>query len=219
VIERELVRVRPLRAIFDASVLIKASSGAVLVQSAKNGYLLPFWSPAIINDATLYLTWRWMQTTRPSFATAEGTRIAWEELEASLKTWFAPLSGVFRVAEDGPVSTDPSVILFAEKRDFPIWIAALHARADFVVSEEMNLAPSDATGVRQHEGVLFVTFDEFSRILDWYAELDLPQPESSTATDPVPVSSLPAEVRQMIVELLAGPKGPARTVKGHIYHI
>lgn len=93
-----------------------------ILDGARNGAVIPVWSPLIIAEVNRLLTWLWLK--REQGDQSEG---AWKRCSDASKRWFSLMTTFFRVVDDHPPyegtwSEEPSDIW-----DIPIWTAATRA--------------------------------------------------------------------------------------------
>ena len=129
---------RPLVGVVDTSVLVSRRDIEPIAEAARDGYVIPVWSPCIISEAVRVLTWRWLRSRLHEPRTPRDDTLLTRQLEAACsrdaKVWFGIMTEIFRVVVDRPpdeLAWSPEV---RDPWDLPIWNAAVRSRADFVVT-------------------------------------------------------------------------------------
>ncbi|MBI4492306.1 MAG: PIN domain-containing protein [Chloroflexi bacterium] len=190
---------RPLRAVIDTCVFPHTRRWlAPLIDHARNGHVKLFWSPAIIAEANRLLTWLWLDRHDSALTDA-----AWNRCSAAAHRMFARLTTVFHVSEDRP----PPEALWSprplDEWDVPIWTAAVRAKADFIVTENLKDGPPpDGQGLRRHGDITYVHPDQFLALVDWWAD----------AAESAQLPALPGETTVMPELLTSAAMGEDETV-------
>jgi hypothetical protein len=138
-----------------------------IVDSARAGHVRLFWSPCIIEEASRLQAWLWLK--RRAGDVSEASRRGLSDLA---KRWFRIMTTVFEVVDDKP----PPAPLWTETPrdddDLPIWTAAVRAKADVIVTENLDDGPPpDEDGLRHYQGIWYVHPDDFVALLDWWGHL------------------------------------------------
>jgi hypothetical protein len=148
------------RAVIDTSVLADGRLRRELQQQAKLGRFVALWSPWIVGELHRVLTWRWLKRRR-DFGDAN-----WRECGRKARIMMELLIPVFETVDPRPPYPDAWPEL-ADPWDLPVWAAAKHGGANFVVSQNTRDFPSvDPLGRRRSEGVEYVTAGAFLELLN-----------------------------------------------------
>jgi hypothetical protein len=144
-----------------------------LLLGAQAGYVLLVWSPLIIAEVSRLLTWHWIRTK------SQGSldRRSWDRCSADFKTWFDFMTHAFRVVDDRP----PPAPMWTESPrdpwDRPVWTTAVRAKERFsvggiiVITENLSDGPPpNVSGIREHDGVLYLHPERFLAALDEFAD-------------------------------------------------
>jgi hypothetical protein len=175
-----------------------------ILDSARAGYVTPIWSPAIITEANCVLTRLWIQR-HGGVWTPELER----EHSRAVHTWFRYMTAVFRVVDDCPPAESMWSTTPRDPDDTPLWTAAVRARTDFVVTENLQDGPPpDAAGRRRYVGITYVHPVTFIAILQlWASFMDTGQHPTSeelagdtrslaeTVTQPPSLATAPPPVK------------------------
>ena len=143
-----------IKAVCDTSVLVPPSSRRRLVQAAREGLFVPYWSPWIIGELYRVLMWQWFEDKRGDYA-----------LCAKLSnTMMEQMSAYFLVADPKP-PFDQGWPNFQDINDTPIWSLAKMIGANFVVSNNTRHFPPEDNGKCIYEGIEYVTARQFLDII------------------------------------------------------
>lgn len=158
---------RPERiiAVIDACVFPRRSWLDPLLLSAREGYIVPFWSPCIITEVNRFLTWQWLRLYGGDQSPA-----SWRACSADSKKWFSIMTSVFRVVDDCPPA-EPVWDSPRDAWDIPLWSAAKRCDARFIVTANLKDGPpADENGLRIFEGVTWIHPEAFADEVDRCAD-------------------------------------------------
>lgn len=206
---------RPLRAVIDTCVFARLHDWMKpIVLAARAGHVQLYWSPFIIAEVNRLLTWQWLKHRHGDLSDG-----SWRACSDRAHRWFTHMTPVFRVVEDAPPPEPLWTDKPADDWDWPVWTAAIRARADFIVTENLRDGPPpDRDGIQRHAGVFFLHPDRFLAVVDWYADLvvgaQLPElapetpsrPQAATAAASAsedPIETLSPSVREFLLKLLS----------------
>lgn len=155
-------RPRALRAVIDSCVFARRAWLDAIIDSARVGHLVPFWSPCIIAETNRLLTWLWLKRHAGPMNDA-----AWRRLSRDAHRWFEIMSTVFHLVDDRPPLVPMWTAGPADPHDAPIWTAAVRASADCVVTDNLaDAPPADDRGLHIYAGVAYIVPTEFVLLLD-----------------------------------------------------
>jgi len=144
-----------------------------IIDGAKNGVVIPIWSPLIIAEVNRFLTWRWLKLN-------DGNQgdTAWKKCSEASKIWFSNVTAVFRVIDDHPPYEQTWSDHPRDIWDIPIWTAAIRAQQSyrgapvFVVTDNLRDGPpKDEHGLQYHRDVGFIHPEQFAQLIDAWADL------------------------------------------------
>ncbi len=160
-------RGRPLRAVVDSCVFARRDWIEPIVLAARAGYVVPIWSPCIIEEASRLLTWLWLKK-HAGDSLSESVR---RRHSREAHKWFGVMTAVFQVVDDRPPAEPMWTATPADEWDIPLWNAAVRGRAQVIVTENLKDGPPvDETGLQRHRGVAFVSPALFRLILEAWAD-------------------------------------------------
>lgn len=157
----------PFRVVVDACVFPRTRGwiGPIL-DAAKAGYIIPYWSPLIIAESNRVLTWLWLKRRGGDFSEP-----SWERCSVDFKRMFARLTEVFRVVEDCPTASPPWDEP-SDPWDIPIWTAAKRCEAHFIITANLTDGPPpNAEGDQKFEDITFIHPDQFLRGIEAFSDL------------------------------------------------
>jgi hypothetical protein len=176
----------PLRAVIDSCVIPNTNAWLRDIEiNARDGLVLPIWSPLIIAESNRISTWLWLRRESKRTGSelrgatcAESTSLFTEETERRLslaaKKQFQYLTRCFRVVDDHPPMEKSWTENPRDEWDIPIWTAAKRANAQFVVTVNLSDAPpKDSDGIQEHEGIYYLHPSAFLALLNRVADEDL----------------------------------------------
>jgi hypothetical protein len=148
--------------VVDSNVFARRRWMEPLIDAANTGQIVLVWSPCIIAEAARLLTWIWLKKRGAD----PSSDAAWSECSELAHRWFDVMTAVFRVVDDRPPSEEAWPGGPRDERDVPIWTAAVRVRADFVVTENLRDGPPpDDRGVREHDGIVYISPGDLVRML------------------------------------------------------
>jgi len=143
-----------------------------IVDGARDGVVVPVWSPLIIAEVNRLLTWRWLKR-----AGGDQSDASWKSCSAASKTWFSIVTRAFRVVDDHPPYEQAWSDQPRDIWDIPIWTAAIRAQLKFpgapvfIVTENLKDGPpKDKNGLQYHRNVGFIHPDNFLSLLSAWAD-------------------------------------------------
>jgi hypothetical protein len=128
------------------------------MDAAMAGRYTPIWSDWIIAETWRILTEKWLvKQSRPAAGLSTAAK--------AMMRIMAPLCGLERsLPRIGPGAW-PSL---GDPDDEPVWNTAMHAKAQFVVSQNTeDFPPADPHGRRVWEGVEYVVPNDFLARIGW----------------------------------------------------
>lgn len=161
-----------------------------LIDSAKAGHIVLYWSPAIIAETSRVLLWLWLKRRGPDLSEGSKKRVS----EAAHR-WFEVMTAVFCAVDDRPPLESAWVESLPDAHDAPIWSAAIRAKINVVVTENLKHGPpADEHGLQGYEGVLYMHPARFTELLDMWGDFYETgrerEPEAeATAEAPPPTTS------------------------------
>ena len=81
------------------------------------------------------------------------------------------VSPYFDMVEDKPPFAPAWTTPMRDEQDAPIWTAAVRARANVIVTENLiDGPPLDDRGLRAYNGILYLSGEAFVSELDWWGD-------------------------------------------------
>ena len=203
----------PLRTLVDANVFARRDWMRAVHVAADEGWIEPFWSPAIIAEVVRFLTWLWIR--RNGGEVSDWARRAHS---AEAHQWFDSMTALFRVVEDRPPLEPAWSDVPRDPHDAPIWTAAVRAKVALVVTDNLRDGPPlGADGLRSWQGIVYIAPDDFIAFVDvWRAAQGEPgrserdaEPATSIAdAGQQDLAALPPRVLALLRAVEARPRAP-----------
>lgn len=154
-----------------------------LLEAAEAGYIILYWSPAIIAEASKVLLWIWLQKRGRQMT--DGLK---REAFDVARRWFDRMTLVFHVVEDRPPYAPQWTDTPQDADDRPVWTAAVNARAGIVITANLKDGPPlDEDGIRTWNNTMYFDPPTFihalSRVIQEVETNDAPHPGSEAGTN------------------------------------
>lgn len=154
-----------VRAIVDTSSLVPSELRRELQQAAQLGAFTAIWSPWIIAELNRVLVWRWIKDppsdrSRDDLSDANERRCG--EMANRMMEWLLPS---FEVVSPVPPYPPPWESL-TDRWDHPIWAAAVHGHAQYVISENRrHYPPRQPDGRHVYQSIQYLGGQAFLEML------------------------------------------------------
>jgi hypothetical protein len=151
----------PIRAVVDTSALVPPSLRADLQRAALEGGFIAIWSPWIIGDLNRVLVWCWVKDRTGGDVSDANERAASQAAGIMMSL----LVSAFEVVNLRPPYPQAWEQL-ADANDYPIWAAAVEAKAQYVISDNTSdYPPLQADGRYAYQGIEYIPGRDFLNML------------------------------------------------------
>jgi predicted nucleic acid-binding protein len=151
----------PIHAIVDTSVLVPPSLRADLQRAALERGFIAIWSPWIIGELNRVLVWRWIKDRTGGDISDANERAASQAASKMMSL----LVSAFEVVNPRPPYPQAWEHL-ADADDYPIWAAAVEAKAQYVISDNTSdYPPLQPDGRYAYQGIEYISGRNFLKML------------------------------------------------------